>query len=36
MNEVTKLEKSKDLLSHLASPERSAELRKVYKQLAKQ
>ncbi len=36
MNEVTKLENSKNLLSHLESPERSAELRKLYKHLAKQ
>ncbi|MDQ2721611.1 MAG: hypothetical protein M3Z26_17900 [Bacteroidota bacterium] len=36
MNEVTKLENSKNLLSHLESPEHSAELRKLYKHLAKQ
>ena len=36
MNEVSKLENSKNLLSHLGSPERSSELRKLYKQLAKQ
>jgi hypothetical protein len=36
MNEVAKLENSKNLLSHLESPERSAGLRKLYKQLAKQ
>jgi hypothetical protein len=36
MNEVAKLEISKNLLSHLESPERSAGLRKLYKQLAKQ
>ncbi len=36
MKEVAKLENSKNLLSHLESPERSAELRKLYKQLAKQ
>ncbi len=36
MIEVTKLENSKNLLSHLESPERSATLRKIYKQLAKQ
>lgn len=36
MKEITKLENSKYLLSHLESPERSAELRKIYKQYAKQ
>jgi hypothetical protein len=36
MNEITKLENSKFLLSHLESPERSAELRNLYKQYAKQ
>ena len=36
INEVAKLENSKNLLSHLDSPERCAELRKLYKQLAKQ
>jgi hypothetical protein len=36
MHEITKLENSKYLLSHLESPERSAELRKIYKQYAKQ
>ena len=36
MNEVAKLEDSKELLSNLGSPEHSAELRKIYKQLAKQ
>lgn len=36
MKEVAKLENSKNLLSNLESPERSAGLRKLYKQLAKQ
>jgi hypothetical protein len=36
MSEVVKLENSKNLLSNLESPERSAELRKFYKQLAQQ
>src|SRR5687768_4671090 len=36
MNEAAKLENSKNLLSHLESPERCAELRKLYRQLAKQ
>lgn len=36
MRELAKLENSKTLLSNLDSPERSAELRKLYKQLAKQ
>ena len=36
MNEAAKVEQAKFLLSHLDSPERSAELRKLYKQLAKQ
>jgi hypothetical protein len=36
MNEVAKLENSKNLLSHLESPERSSSLRKLYKQIAKQ
>ncbi|MBS1735348.1 MAG: hypothetical protein JSS98_01935 [Bacteroidetes bacterium] len=36
MNEVAKLENSKNLLSHLESPQRSAELRNLYKQFAKQ
>jgi hypothetical protein len=35
MNEVNKLENSKYLLSHLESPERSTELRKLYKHYAK-
>jgi hypothetical protein len=36
MNEVARLEDSKELLSNLGSAEDSAELRKIYKQLAKQ
>ena len=36
MNEVAKLENSKNLLSNLESPGRSAELRNLYKQFAKQ
>jgi len=36
MNEVAKLENSKNMLSHLESPERSSELRNLYKQFAKQ
>ena len=36
MNEVANLENSKYLLNHLGSAERSAELRKLFKQLAKQ
>lgn len=36
MQEVVKLENSKNLLSNLTSPEHSAELRKLYRQFAKQ
>ena len=36
MGEVTKLEKAKQALTNLHSPERSAELRKIFKQMAKQ
>jgi hypothetical protein len=36
IKEVAKLEDSKELLSNLGSPGESAELRKIYKQLAKQ
>ena len=36
MQQVAKVEQSKAMLSHLESPERSAELRKIFKQLAKQ
>ncbi|MEJ7610623.1 MAG: hypothetical protein WKF88_05525 [Ferruginibacter sp.] len=36
MGEVTKLEKAKHILTHLNSPERSAELRKLFKEMAKQ
>ena len=36
MNEVVKLENSKNLLSNLESPGRSSELRNLYKQFAKQ
>jgi hypothetical protein len=36
MQQVAQIELSKNLLSHLESPTRSAELRKVFKQLAKQ
>jgi len=36
MNEVAKFEDSKELLSHLGSAEDSAELRKIYRHLAKQ
>ncbi len=36
MNEVAKLENSKYLLNNLDSPDHSAELRKLFKQLAKQ
>lgn len=36
MGEVTKLEKAKQILTHLNTPERSAELRKIFKQMAKQ
>ncbi len=36
MQEIDKLQYSKDLLSHLSSPEHSAELRKLYRQFAKQ
>lgn len=35
MQETGKIELAKDLLSHLDTPERSAELRKLYKQMAK-
>ena len=36
MNELTKAENAKHLLTHLGSPETSADLRKIYRQLAKQ
>ena len=36
MLESGKIEKAKELLSHLHSPERSGELRKLYRELAKQ
>ena len=36
MGKVAQLENAKHLLTHLSSPERSAELRKIFKQLAKQ
>lgn len=36
MGEITKLEKAKQVLTNFHSPERSAELRKIFKQLAKQ
>lgn len=36
IKEVAKMENSKNLLSHLESPERSSDLRKLYKQFAKQ
>lgn len=36
MQETLNIENSKNLLQHLESPNRSAELRKIFKQLAKQ
>lgn len=36
MQQVVEIEKGKELLTHLESPERSAELRKIFKELAKQ
>ncbi len=35
MSEVTKLEKAKQILTHLDTPERSADLRKIFKEMAK-
>jgi len=36
MEQATEIEKAKHLLSHLDTPQRSAELRKIFKQLARQ